>query len=112
MATVEKKIKVRIREGAWIARIAARRLSYGRVAIVVGRTIYLHNATAADFLSSRRWMIHELVHVEQYSRYGWMGFLIRYLTEYAKNGYWNNKYEVEARRREGEVALLEQYEFG
>lgn len=104
------KIKVRVKEASWIARIAARRLKYGRVAMVIGRTIYLHNATTAEFMSSRRWVTHELVHVEQYFRYGLFRFLVLYLIDSTKHGYWQNKFEVEARERESEVELLERYE--
>ena len=50
------------------------------------------------------------MHVEQFQRYGFLRFLILYVIEFWKAGYWDNKFEVEARAREGETALLEQYE--
>tara|TARA_R110000868_G_scaffold15596_3_gene70926 strand:- start:2675 stop:2926 length:252 start_codon:yes stop_codon:yes gene_type:complete len=42
---------------------------------------------------------HELIHVEQVRRLGWLRFYTSYLYESYKNGYYNNKYEVEARER-------------
>ena len=41
---------------------------------------------------------HEMVHIEQQKR-GWLiGFYIKYLYYNWKYGYWDNPYEVEARR--------------
>ena len=45
-------------------------------------------------------MRHELKHVEQYSRFGLIGFILRYIVESIQNGYYNNKYEIEAREAE------------
>ena len=44
---------------------------------------------------------HEFVHVEQVRRLGWFRFYVSYLNETRKHGYWYNKYEVEARERDG-----------
>ncbi|MCC7526099.1 MAG: hypothetical protein IT250_14820, partial [Chitinophagaceae bacterium] len=41
-------------------------------------------------------------HVEQFKRYGYIAFIARYTIETLKKGYYNNKYEVEARMAEGE----------
>ena len=40
---------------------------------------------------------HEFIHVEQIRRLGWFKFYASYLNESRKKGYWNNKYEKEAR---------------
>jgi hypothetical protein len=104
------KVKVRLKTDSRLAWLAARKLAYGRVAMVIGRTIYLHNASEQDFLSSRRWMIHELKHVEQFREHGLVRFLVLYLREYLKNGYYDNKYEIEARDAERDGSLLERYE--
>jgi hypothetical protein len=43
---------------------------------------------------------HELEHIRQYRTYGLVSFVILYLIESLKRGYYNNKYEVEARAAE------------
>ena len=43
---------------------------------------------------------HESVHGEQFKREGWFKFVIKYLYENIRRGYWNNKYEIEARKAE------------
>ena len=40
---------------------------------------------------------HELVHIEQFKRYGFLGLIIRYLYQHYRYGYLNNMYEVQAR---------------
>jgi hypothetical protein len=90
----------RIKENAWIARLAARKLNTRNMAIVFGRTIYLHNASREEFLNNNRWFKHELCHVRQYQQYGFIGFLVRYAWESIRNGYRNNRFEVEARAAE------------
>lgn len=92
--------KVKIKEDSWFARIAAAKLGSERVAIVWGRTIHLHNTSKADFLSDRRWVNHELKHVAQFEQYGWLRFAILYLVESIRHGYFNNKFEQEAREAE------------
>jgi hypothetical protein len=81
--------KVKIREQSWLARIAARKLGYGHVAMVVGRTIHLHNTTVEVFFARPSWVLHELKHVEQYERLGFLPFLWRYWREYVRYGYYN-----------------------
>lgn len=90
----------KVKENSWIARIAAWKLSSARVAIVVGRTIHLHNTTRQQFLKDESWVKHELCHIEQFRRYGFIKFICMYLWESMRKGYHNNKYEVEARKAE------------
>ncbi len=45
---------------------------------------------------------HEYIHIEQVRRLGWFKFYFLYLVESAKNGYRQNKYEVEAYDRQTE----------
>ena len=45
---------------------------------------------------------HEYIHIEQVRRLGWFKFYFLYLIESAKNGYRQNKYEVEAYDRQNE----------
>jgi hypothetical protein len=91
---------VRIKEKSFLARIAALKLRSGRVAMVLGRTIHLHNVTTEDFLKETSWVKHELCHVQQYKQHGFVSFLAKYLWESVKHGYYNNKFEVEAREAE------------
>ena len=92
--------QVHIRENSFIAHIAAKKLRCRQVAIVLGNTIHLHNTTKKEFHSNLRWVRHEMVHVDQFRRYGKWNFFILYLLESIKKGYWNNRFEVEARAAE------------
>jgi hypothetical protein len=90
----------RLKENSWIAKIAARKLRSDRAAIVFGEVIHLHNISKEEFLADKRLVKHELCHVKQYKENGFILFLIKYLIESIKKGYYNNKYEVEARGAE------------
>lgn len=89
-----------IKEKSWIARLAALKLGTRQVAIVIGKTIHLHNTKQKEFLQDKRWVRHELKHIEQFQRYGFFRFILLYLAESIRNGYTNNKYEIEARDAE------------
>jgi len=101
-----KMIKVKIRENSWLAKIAARQLKSYSVAMVIGKTIYLHNATKADFLKDKRWVRHEVAHVKQYKQLGIIRFLAFYLLESFNKGYENNRFEVDARQKERDFSIL------
>ena len=90
----------RIKENSLIARIAAWKMSAKKLAIVIGRTIHLYNTSEAEFLRDQRWLKHELCHIEQFRRFGFVRFITLYLVESIRKGYYNNKYEVEARQAE------------
>ena len=92
--------QVNIREDSWIARIAAKKLKSSTAAIVIGNTIYLHNTTKTDFLLNERWVKHELCHIAQFRQYGTFNFIVMYLWESLKNGYFKNKFEEAARKAE------------
>jgi hypothetical protein len=102
--------KVRIKENSWLARLAAKKLRFHRIAIVLGHTIYLYNVSLETFLNSKRWVIHELMHVEQYEREGWLNFAWQYIVDYVKVGYYDNKFEIEARNAETDETLLNKYD--
>lgn len=102
-------MKVRVKENAWIAKMAAKKLGYTHIAIVLGNTIYLHNTSVKSFLSSKRWVIHELKHVEQFEEHGFFGFLCKYFVEYIRKGYYQNKFEVAARKAETDERLMKKY---
>ena len=92
---------IRIKESSWLALLAAKKLKVKSVAITLGKTIYLHNVSAETFRNDKKSLKHELAHVQQFRRYGFLNFVLRYLWESWKKGYHNNKYEVEARKAEG-----------
>lgn len=102
--------RVYIHTNSFVAKVAAKMLRFSRIAITIGNNVYLHNATAHTFLNTQRWLIHELKHVEQYEQEGFIGFLFAYLRDALRNGYYQNKFEIEARHSENEVRLLKKYE--
>ncbi|MBS1748567.1 MAG: DUF4157 domain-containing protein [Bacteroidetes bacterium] len=91
---------IKIKERSWRARLAAWCLGVDNVAFTLGKTILLHNATKAQFLLDEKWVKHEMKHVEQFRRYGYFSFILKYTIETMRKGYYNNKYEVEARQAE------------
>lgn len=93
---------VTIKERSWLARIAAKKLRSNNVAMVLGKTIHLYGVPATEFLADEKWVKHELCHVRQFKRYGFFGFLVRYLWESMRKGYYNNRFEAEARAAENE----------
>jgi hypothetical protein len=95
--------EVRIKENSLLARIAAYKLRTKQCAIVINRTIYLHNTSRENFMANRKWLLHELKHVEQYQRYGAIRFILLYLYETVRRGYHNNRFEVEAREAEENI---------
>jgi hypothetical protein len=52
----------------------------GAAAITIGPVISVRTAAAA----ADRLLRHELGHVEQWRRHGWVGFLVRYLGSYVR----------------------------
>ena len=94
---------IKIKERSWKAKIAAWWLGVDNVAFTLGKTIHLYNATAQEFLHDTRWVKHELKHVEQFRRYGYISFITLYTIETIKKGYRNNKYEIEARMAEQDI---------
>ena len=94
------KPRIYIKENSFFAKIAAKKLGAESVAMVLGKTIHLHGCTKAYFLADTRWLKHELCHIKQVEENGTILFLIKYLWESLKKGYYNNKYEVEAREAE------------
>ena len=89
-----------IKENSQLARIAAFKVGSRSVAIVFGKTIHLHNTSKSAFLQNKKWVKHELCHIRQFQQHGYWLFTIKYLWESIRSGYYNNKYEVEARAAE------------
>ncbi len=91
-------MNLNIKENSWIAKLAAKKLQSEHVAIVIGNTIHLHNTTREDFLQNEKWVKHEVCHLQQFKKHGKFIFIIKYLWESLLHGYYNNKYEIEARK--------------
>lgn len=73
--------------------------------MVLGKTIHLHNTSIAELQSNRRWLRHELAHIRQYRELGFLRFLCFYVIEAIKKGYYQNRFEVEARAAEADDSL-------
>jgi hypothetical protein len=81
---------VRVIEYSWFARLHG-----GAVATTRPGRIYLRGA-AADFFANPWLMLHEYCHVIRQWQPGTLT-AARYLLECLRRGYWNNRFEVEAR---------------
>lgn len=103
--------KVKIKENSWIARIAAKKLDSKSMAMVIGKTIYLHNSSKEDFLRNKKWVRHEIAHVKQYAQLGTFKFIVLYLLETFNKGYENNAFEVDARQKEMDYSILSEIHF-
>ena len=57
-----------IKENSWIAGIAAKKLHSQNVAIVLGKTVHLYNVSKEHFLKDKKWMKHEMCHVNQFRK--------------------------------------------
>lgn len=93
----------KIKENTWIARIAAWQLKERNMAIVLGSTIYLSGVSKENFLQNERWLKHELEHIRQFKQYGFLPFIYKYLQESFRNGYKENRFEIEARIAETDL---------
>jgi hypothetical protein len=72
------------------------RLHWHALATTRRRRIYLRGS-AADFFNDPALMIHEYFHVMEQ----WESRLLtswRYVSEWFRSGYWNNRFEIEARQ--------------
>jgi hypothetical protein len=93
-------LRYKIKENSWLAHIAARKLKASSVAMVLGSTVHLWGTTKENFLADECWVRHELCHIKQFKEHGFIVFLVKYLWESVRHGYYNNKYEAEARAAE------------
>lgn len=102
---------VKIKENSWLAKVAAKKLNSTSMAMVVGKTIHLHNSSREDFLKNKRWVRHEVAHVNQYARLGYLRFIFFYLLETFNKGYQFNSFEVDARSKERDISILSEVNF-
>lgn len=98
-----------IKENSVIAKMAAFKLRGKRVAIVIGNCIYLHGVSKETFLKNPKWLRHELKHVQQFEKHGFLSFLTKYIWHSLLHGYHNCCYEKEAREAENDETLIAQY---
>jgi hypothetical protein len=80
---------VKVIEHSWFARV------HGASATTRLQRIYL-SGSAEDFFSNPWLMLHEYCHVLRQWQTGSLT-VPRYLLECARRGYWNNRFEIEAR---------------
>lgn len=71
------------------------RLHHRAIATTRRRRIYLRGS-AREFFADPRLLLHEYFHVLKQWESGDLT-LLRYCREWLRHGYWNNRYEVEAR---------------
>ncbi len=100
-----------IKENSWLGRQAARRLKSPNAAIVIKNDIHLWGVSKTAFLQNLSWTRHEVAHVHQYQQYGVLRFIFLYLMETAQKGYYNNRFEAEARNKEEDQSLLDNVNF-
>jgi hypothetical protein len=80
-----------LREHSWFARL------HGRATATTRRnTIYLRGSVE-DFFASPELLLHEYFHVLRQWNRGRMS-VVDYLLEWYRRGYWQNRYERQARR--------------
>ena len=89
-----------IKENSLRAKLAARLMKGSNMAIVFGNTIHIWGVTKQEFLQNKKWVKHEIKHIEQYRQHGYFVFLAKYVWESIRHGYYNNKFEIEAREAE------------
>jgi hypothetical protein len=104
--------KVSIIENSLIAKLAARKLKTQNMAITLGHKIRLHHVSKEVFLKDIPWLCHELRHVAQFRQHGFLTFIIKYLWESLQKGYYNNKWEIEARNAENDSSILNDFKIG
>lgn len=95
-------MQFRIKENSWIAKLAAGKLHAKKAAIVFGKTIHLYNIHKNEFLNDSRLLKHEMCHVRQYQQQGFFIFIMKYLWQSIRHGYYNNPFEKEARDAEND----------
>ncbi|MGC4233390.1 MAG: DUF4157 domain-containing protein [Niabella sp.] len=98
-----------IKENSFFAKLAARKLRSKNVAIVFGSCIHLYGVPKADFLSNKRWLRHELKHIEQYERLGFFRFILIYLWQTIRVGYYRCGLECEAREAEHNEEITKRF---
>jgi hypothetical protein len=96
-------MEYKIVENSFLARIARFFFGSKQIAMALGNSIHLSGVKKQIFMSDRKWLIHELVHIEQYRKNGFLKFLLLYSLESIRHGYYENRFEIEARAAEEHI---------
>ncbi|MBV9963969.1 MAG: DUF4157 domain-containing protein [Parafilimonas sp.] len=104
-------MNVRIKQNAFIAKVAAFVLKEKTMAVTINKTIYLHNCSKENFLKNKRWLRHEAAHILQYKQLGTFRFIVLYFAESLINGYSKNKFELEALQMENDLTIADKMNF-
>ena len=89
----------------WVVNIMLWRFGIG--AITLGRWIfYFDGKIEKDNDYAESMIMHELVHIQQYKKYTWIGFWTIYLWNFVTKGYMNVPFEKEAYAIEAEFKKL------
>lgn len=104
-------LRVTIVENSWIAKLAAKKLSVQKCAIVIGASIHLCKISKTEFLQNETLKRHEICHVYQWKRNTYIYFLFHYLYLSVRFGYYQNPYELEAREAESNTEILRDIHF-
>lgn len=93
-------VYVKLKTDTLVSKVAFRLIRSHKnkaIASAINKTIHLHAITAEAFVERKAFMRHELQHIIQYHTIRF--FVLKYIWETLKKGYFNNKYEVEAREK-------------
>jgi len=99
-----------IRENSFVAKLAAKKLRSPNVAIVLGSCVHLYGASSTQFMANKKWLRHELKHIEQYKKLGFFRFIITYLWQTARVGYYRCGLECEARAAEQDEEIVNRFQ--
>ncbi len=83
--------EVELREYSWFAKL------HGRATATTRRNVIYLRGSVDDFCARPELMLHEYFHVVKQWNRGRMS-LLGYLFEWRRRGYWNSRYERQARR--------------
>jgi hypothetical protein len=98
MYTVELPAGVQVRWNRWLLELNCSLVGVDAAAGCASRTILLHPSLEGVSPSYVDGILrHELVHVEQFRRWGVLGTYLRYLWQLSRFGYADNALEREAR---------------
>ena len=67
---------------------------FGFDAITFGRHVFVSSRGYDD----QKLLAHEQVHINQYAKEGFIWFILKYIWFSVRYGYYNNPFEVEARK--------------
>tara|TARA_Y100001970_G_C13740682_1_gene606034 strand:+ start:160 stop:447 length:288 start_codon:yes stop_codon:yes gene_type:complete len=65
-------------------------------AITISKNMALYRSLSD--LKNIKLKIHEEVHMDQFDKHGWFKFVLLYVYYSCRHGYWNNPFEIEARK--------------